>query len=391
MFVGESRNRWLWLVLLFPIIWFHRDWMDTVVQELDHCTVAQCDFVRHYAPQALELTKEEPTIVGGWFYPPMLAILLVPLTWTGMESLLWFFVNLCAVMGMVWCCVRYAKSSWWVALLVCAQSIPILHSLKWGQVSLLLSTLLVWGICGRSSRARIGIVSFCSALKLYPLVLVLPVLVEKRWKQVAWILVCFLVLCLLPFGWIGWDFSMLMWENVMLGARQVRGFASHGGGQSVYPVLNRLFHDGTHTQGVSTNGGLLLTLSAIWIEVMYAIVMCVVLIQSTRSYSRFSGRIEKTLLVWVTFHLFLSPGWHHYMSFLPFVLLWCFEKERLFSGIGLMCICLPVLFLGHIDGIYVQYSSWGGTFWGLMLSWISLCRIAHTSSTFTEQIHKKKT
>ena len=387
MFIGESPAKWLWLTLLFPLAWFHGEWLDIVVQEIDHCQIAQCDFVRHYAPQAQELTTESPQLIGGWFYPPLLATLLVPFLWFGKTAMLWFIFNVCALLGMCWCCVRFAKSSWWISLLVCMQCMPVLHSLKWGQVSLILSTLLIWAVFGASERVRSGVIALCSAMKLYPMVLMIPALLDKRWKEMGWAVVLFLLFCLFPCFLIGWDFSLLMWENVVSGARKVRAFASDGGGQSLYPVLNRLFHDGAHTQGLQIHGGLLTTISALSVEVLYAIVMCLLLVQSKRTYVSFSGRVEKTLFLWVTMHLFLSPGWHHYMSFLPFVLLWCRTKEKgfSFSTVGLMCICLPVLLLGHVEGVYVEYSSWGGTFWALLFAWIALCRIARDSLAYQNQ------
>jgi hypothetical protein len=92
------------------------------------------------------------------------------------------------------------------------------------------------------------------------------------------------------------------------------------------------------------------------------------------------------MLIWVFLHLVLSPGWHHYMAFVPFVLLWCRDKKkgRIFSGVGLFLILTPVFFLGSMEGVYVTYSSWGGTFGALLCTWLSLIQIAMSSFSLAE-------
>ena len=68
------------LIFLLPILLHGLDWPSLVVEEVDHCSIALCDFVRHYLPQSQMIRDGQPTIVGGWFYPPLLAMMLVPLT-----------------------------------------------------------------------------------------------------------------------------------------------------------------------------------------------------------------------------------------------------------------------------------------------------------------------
>ena len=103
----------------------------------------------------------------------------------------------------------------------------------------------------------------------------------------------------------------------------------------------------THVHLGKKNGGLIMTLPNMWVQIFYGIAMCVILFRSVKSYA-----LVRDLLFWVVIHLFLSPGWHHYMSFLPFILLWCYHKEA-FSGLGLICICVPTLLIGHISKVYM--------------------------------------
>ena len=64
----NPRLLWCSLLLLVPILWFNLSSGIILVEY--HCNIAQCDFVRHYLPQAEQS--------HSWFYPPLLAFLLVP-------------------------------------------------------------------------------------------------------------------------------------------------------------------------------------------------------------------------------------------------------------------------------------------------------------------------
>lgn len=374
--MARYRTYLLWL-LLVPIVFFGRAWPHIVVTEIDHCSLAMCDFLRHYVPQAQLVSKGDPSVASGWFYPPLLAILLVPLTWMEHPEVGWFLANLLALGGMCWLCVRHAQVSWWVAVICCMQSLPILHALKWGQISLILSFLVLWGIFSTSSK-RLFVFSLAGAIKLYPLVLFGLLILHKEYKKLLWAALLFLGLAiLLPALWMGWGHSMLLWDAVIVGSRKVQGFASHGGGQALFPVLTRYLEEGSHTQLPPQEHGLLVSVPKWVIEILYGGILCVVSILTTRAFV-YREEVWRYLMLWVVVHIFLSPGWHHYMSFLPFVLLWCFQrkKERYFSCLGLVCILLPVLFLGHVPSLYPLYSAWGGTFWGLVCTWLSLLRIA---------------
>ena len=67
-----------WLLLfLLPWIVYGGDYPSTLVKELDHCPQMACDFTRHYLPQAQHMVAEEKTLNAGWFYPPLLGLLLM--------------------------------------------------------------------------------------------------------------------------------------------------------------------------------------------------------------------------------------------------------------------------------------------------------------------------
>ena len=346
-----------------------------VVQNLDHCDIAMCDFVRHYIPQANALWEEPIGVVRGWFYPPFLAILLMPLAIFEEPRWLWLGCNLGALFFLIRLAVHQTRLPWWLVAITMCLSMPVLHALKWGQISLILSSLIMLGVCSQKRLA--WYVAVAGALKVYPIALGGIFVLEKDWRGLFLVSLLFVVLALLfPGLLLGWDATTLMWKHVFAGAREVRGFAPHGGGQGLYPVLYRLFVDGSHTQLPPTELPRFFRLSLLGLEVLWGVgVICIVLC-TRRMFILSNNRIARLLLLWVALHLLLSPGWHHYAAFLPFVLLWCWSRgEYFWSGIGFLIVLLPVMILGIYPDTYAHYSAFGGTFWAVFCAWCALLGI----------------
>ena len=363
------------LLLLCPILFFGLEWPNMVVQNIDHCDIAMCDFVRHYMPQANALWEDHIDVVRGWFYPPFLAILLMPLSIFEEPRWVWLGGNLCALFLMIRLAIQQTRLPWWLVGIVMCLSLPVLHALKWGQISLILSALIVLGVCSQKRLA--WYVAAAGALKVYPIALGGIFLLEKDWKGLFVFALLFVAFAMLfPALLLGLDATILMWRHVFDGAREVRGFAPHGGGQGLYPVLYRLFFDGSHTQLAATELPRIFRISLLWLEVLWGIGVICIIVFTRRRFVLSRDRIARLFVLWVALHLLLSPGWHHYTAFLPFVLLWCWSRgEYIWSGLGLLIILLPVMILGIYPGTYAYYSAFGGTFWAVFCAWIALLRI----------------
>ena len=89
------------------------------------------------------------------------------------------------------------------ALLFVASSLPVLHGLKWGQISIFLVVLTIAGLSkgGRFGGALIGI---AAAIKGYPFVYLLHPLLRQKATPVLGAAVAFVTLgLLLPLGLLG--------------------------------------------------------------------------------------------------------------------------------------------------------------------------------------------
>ena len=111
-------------LLVMPWLLYGVEYPIQLIQELDHCPELACDFVRHYLPQAESARIRLPEMNNGWFYPPLLAMLLIPLTYFTQASLLWTIINL----GGVILLIRLIRTKLLLPMLFVAMCNIITHS-----------------------------------------------------------------------------------------------------------------------------------------------------------------------------------------------------------------------------------------------------------------------
>ena len=106
---------------LLPWLLWRNQWPMLVVEQLDHCPIVMCDFQRHYLPQAEILLDDPNQIVRGWFYPPLLAIGLLPFVWSGHALWLWGGMLLLGLSLLTWLSLtsKHEINHFWVRSLVC--------------------------------------------------------------------------------------------------------------------------------------------------------------------------------------------------------------------------------------------------------------------------------
>ena len=159
-----NTRMWLLCLLLIPLCLHNINWLDMIVRELDHCPVLMCDFEKHYLPQAQRLHNGVLEVVPGWFYPPLLVTLLIPFEMVGISFGAWAAINVLTLLVLIGFTAKESKIHWFWCSILTIFSLSVLHSLKWGQVSLLINLLIVL-----SFRYHNVFLALASALKVYPL------------------------------------------------------------------------------------------------------------------------------------------------------------------------------------------------------------------------------
>ena len=270
---------------------------------------------------------------------------------------------------------------------LCATSLPILHAIKWGQISIWLAILLCVSMfpngveisdCSVPSETKDSdthgfdkkwaawLLGLAAAIKVYPLVFILIPLLGRR---LSWVLHCVLAMTivgvLLPWFWLGSDVMQYLYA-VQRGQQTVSGMGTIAGGQALAPALHRWFVSGEFI-GVSASGQWPTTavlFHAPWLKptiMMGVVVFLFKTILSLRTQQIDTATVF-TLLILI--HLLLQPGWVHYFCWLPLVHVWCWYKADRSSkilwvlGLAMVLERIPLLFLERSNYFASSRAGW---------------------------------
>ena len=161
------------------------------VAAIDHTPRLFFDFVHYYYASA-ESLREGRGAASGYLYSPVLAIALIPLTSLGLELAMvaWAAVQALALALLV---LRTAALGppgvlgGFLAALLTLLSTATLHSLKWGQVGLILGVLILEGVIALARRRDLTaavLLGSAIAIKFYPAI-VWPLTAVLRRRRAA--------------------------------------------------------------------------------------------------------------------------------------------------------------------------------------------------------------
>lgn len=198
-------ERWRWALgfsseaaaLLLVVVAYRLRWesLEGFAAAVDHCELFFCDFIRHFYP-AGRAVLATATPSGGFYYPPFAALLFgavsaLPLAPAG---LVWLALQLLAAGVLLVVPAKTllgAKPGWGIrfgSAVLLAGSLPLIHCLKWGQVSLVLTALAIaslWQLeAGRKVLAA-ALLATAVSIKVYPAVLLVYPLVRKDFRFVG--------------------------------------------------------------------------------------------------------------------------------------------------------------------------------------------------------------
>ncbi|HEY3446430.1 MAG TPA: glycosyltransferase family 87 protein [Myxococcales bacterium] len=318
--------------LLLVVAAYRARWssLESLVAAVDHCELFFCDFIRHFYPAGRAvLSSAGPS--GGFYYPPFAALLFAALSALPLASagLAWLVLQLAAVAVLLVVPARLLlgpRPGWAVrfgSAWVLAASLPVIHCLKWGQVSLVLTALAIaalWQLeAGRKTLAA-GLLAAAISIKLYPAVVLFYPLVRKDWR--------FLGLCagftaalsvLLPAAVMGPGEAWGFFVAVQASAEQALGTWVRQDVNSQYlgHVLGRWLGDGA------------LGASWIWLALGVAIAAANLGLLGKALVAKVDNPV---LWVWTlclgSLPFVLKTSWPHYFVFLPAIQAGLFVAAR---------------------------------------------------------------
>lgn len=180
------------LLALAYYAWTYKS-LDRFSRTVDEEKTLFCDFVRHYYPAGQQII---PAAVPakGFYYSAFFAMCLRPLSCLTMSQAvyLWGVLQVVSLVLLILVPALYlARRSlrdYYLYLVLVLLSMPILHNLKWGQVSIALTACMLGAMylyaCGWRKSAAL-LLSLGVAVKFYPALLAVYFLVKRELRPLA--------------------------------------------------------------------------------------------------------------------------------------------------------------------------------------------------------------
>jgi hypothetical protein len=339
---------------------------------IDHGDVLFADFVNHYYPTVTDgLRHGAPA--GGFFYPAGFAALLSPFALLGPATakVAWGALQL-ACLGYVATVLVQAVVPKRLALALLGTaltltSVPVLHNLKWGQVSLpiLAATGAAFVLRARGKQSLpAALIGIAAGIKGYPLVFVGWFVARRDARFVARAaLACLVTLIVLPAVVMG-PAHAIFFQRVSTGAVMgaADGVLRDFNSQYAPAVLGR-YQGGWDATAVDIRA--MGELGAIGALVLVA---ALVLLVARSTAPRIAGRRELVAFVLLacTVPFWLRTSWSHYFVHLPLAqtLLAGMLAERptgrmrAHEVLVLVLLIAPSVFLSNVLGLFATEGWW---------------------------------
>jgi len=344
----------------------YRDVM-TFVRAIDHGELLFADFVFHYYP-TVERSLREGAPAGGFFYPAAFATLIAPLGMVSLDTarVIWGLVLLAAALVSIFVLPRITcprnPGLWPLGTLLGTTSAPLMHNLKWGQVSILLLVLGVVGFRAYATRPRslsAALLALATGIKGYPIVTLGYFAFRRDFRACLRLLAAFgLVLCVLP--------AIVMGPTHALFFQRVATQSVVDAGDGVVRDHNSQFMAAVisrHLGGWDWTSNTLHQLFVRGGQLVLAFIVVLVYLLARGVGPR--RPLDRVLLVFVLFSssvpFWLRTSWAHYFVHLPMaqLLLWrvLWDERKTWTRIAAATLMLPSMLLGNMTGV-LTFGGW---------------------------------
>lgn len=343
--------------------------MREAVVALDHGDLLFADFVHHYYP-TVQGPLRHAGPAGGFFYPAAFAVLVAPLGWLTLPAAqaLWALLQIGCV---AWAGTRFVQACApdrpllaTLGATLTVTSVPILHNLKWGQVSVLILASAGGGFLayarGRPNLAAV-LLGVAAGIKGYPLVFLGWFVARGDLRFVLRAAAaCVLTLVVLPALVMGPEHALFFQRvstNSVLGAADgvLRDFNS----QYAPAVLSRLYEGGWDAAPPE-----IIRLAKLGSAGAIGAIALLVSIAARSTSPTIAARREVLgfMLIASSLPFWLRTSWSHYFVHLPaaqIMLTALLARERRARAVLVIAsLVAPSIYLSNVLGLFATDGWW---------------------------------
>jgi len=331
----KSANSWYgwdWLLsaAIFGLvfIYYQTYWqsVSNFVTSIDQCKTLFCDFFGHFYPMGQEiLTTFQP--VNRFYYSPFAAILF---SWTVFATehtalYVWGLVQAAAAAGLYLIPMLtlikhdqpagHRRSLALIYTFLFATSLPFLHNLKWGQVSVLISLFILAALLLYESGHKFIsaiLLALAISIKYYPAIFLVYFLLRRDTRYLLTCLTaCAVFLLAIPTLLMGWGRTLEFYRLVSAASAQAaRSWMEQDrNSQYILYVIRRL-----------SLSKIQLPLETSWRLLGYLVSAVNVILLSLALKTGWNQRpYWAWALLFSTLPFWLVTSWPHYFVFLPLI------------------------------------------------------------------------
>lgn len=369
----------LLVVMLLAIsgyYWIEWRTFTNFVEAIDHSPQFMLDFAGHYYPMGRQILQD-PTPVFGYYYTSFFALLLVPIgvLTLPLAMVIWGVIQFVCLVAL---CIIPARgllkmhpSGIVLYAGLCVTSFPVLHNIKWGQVSVPLTVCVIAAFLSYNKGKKIlaGIfLAFAAAIKFYPAFFIVYFILKRDARTcVAFVLAAFVFYFVFPATVLGFS-NWLEFEKAISIAIRSAEWVSHDVNSQYLAHVGLRWFAIVFERDAGSTFAQALTIAGYGIALS-----CIVMVWFLQRRESCEKHGLSMVVIFLSIPFVVKTSWPHYFVYLPLCqaavfsyYASCFRVSGLF---GKALIALPVLsmllssvFLFNLFPGWDIYNSYGMLF-----------------------------